>query len=108
MYKEDDAVNGDLAMGDLRSMREVESSPEITDTEPLNALAYLQSIYRDPPRADGQRLRAAIAALPFESPKLAVTAVLGQDEFAERLERALKRSGMAGRLIEAKAPPDQE
>jgi hypothetical protein len=46
------------------------------------------------------RLRAAIEALPFESPKLSATAVLRGDDFATRLERATTRSGKAPLLIE--------
>ena len=36
-------------------------------------------------------MRAAIAALPFESPKLAVTAVVSEQDFATVLDRRLKR-----------------
>jgi hypothetical protein len=56
------------------------------------------------------RLRAAIAALPFEPPKLGVTAMISDDgslpcDLIEtmRLDRAVKRSEM--KLIEAK--PDK-
>jgi hypothetical protein len=45
-------------------------------------------------------LRAAVEAMAFESPKLAVTAVLSEDDFASRLERAIERSGAAPKLIE--------
>jgi hypothetical protein len=36
-------------------------------------------------------MRAAIAALPFEVPKLAVTAVVSEQDFATLLDRRLKR-----------------
>jgi hypothetical protein len=57
------------------------------------ALTYLQSIYRNPMEATPTRMRAAIECLPFENPKLGVTAnVVVDGSFAERLERALERS----------------
>ena len=45
-------------------------------------------------------MRAASIAIQFESPKLAVTAHIADDNFAERLERALARSFPAMRVIE--------
>ena len=49
------------------------------------------------------RMRVAIAALPFESPKLAVTAVVSEQDFATVLDRGLKRiEEMKAKVIEAK------
>ena len=40
---------------------------------PRNALEYVQDIYKGRRRVDPWRFRAAVAALPFESPKLSAT-----------------------------------
>ena len=59
---------------------------------PASALEYLQSIYRNPSEPDGRRMRAAMAALPFESPKLNAVAVMNDEGFSIMLEKAIQRS----------------
>jgi hypothetical protein len=46
------------------------------------------------------RIRCAVEALPFESPKLSATAVLTSEDFADRLEKAIARSGV--KMVAAK------
>jgi len=75
------------------------------DEEPSSSLDFLQKVYRNTTMPLHTRMRAAIAALPFEAPKLAVTAVLPDDgRFAEQLEKALARSGQ---ILELRANGSQ-
>ena len=65
------------------------------------ALDYLRTVYRDPLQPDSVRIRAAMACLPFETPKLSVVASVNDPTaFAERLEAAIRRSGINPRVIE--------
>jgi uncharacterized metal-binding protein YceD (DUF177 family) len=76
-----------------------------------NSLDLLRAVYRNPALALPVRMRAAIAALPFELPKLAVTAVINEQNFAEVLDRRLKKLAALenGKAIEATKPePDIE
>jgi hypothetical protein len=63
-----------------------------------NALDLLQSIYRDLRVPLPVRMRAAMAAIPFESPKLAVTSLVIDGSFADRLDRAVARSKEPNRM----------
>jgi hypothetical protein len=47
----------------------------------LDALGYLQAVYRGKIIAEAQRMKAAIEALPFERPRLAMTANLNGKDF---------------------------
>jgi hypothetical protein len=60
-------------------------------TEVENALEFLRQCYRNPSLALPVRMRAAIAALPHEVPRLAVTALVNEQSFAELLEKRIKR-----------------
>ena len=65
------------------------SELELADT---GSLGLLQSIYRSPAMPLSVRMRAAATALPFEFPKLAVTASFNGEAFADMMERANRRS----------------
>jgi hypothetical protein len=68
------------------------------------SLAFLQAVYCHDGLPLHTRMKAAIAALPYEHPKLAVTAVLdGTEDLGARLSRAIERSHRADayRLIQA-------
>ena len=56
-----------------------------------SSLDLLQAIYRDPSIALTTRMRAAMACLPHEVPRLAVTAQVTEGNFADLLDRRLKR-----------------
>jgi hypothetical protein len=64
------------------------------EDEPRNALEYVQDVYRGRRQADPWRLRAAIAALQFETPRLGIVATsnLNGADFAALLDRAIERS----------------
>jgi len=76
--------------------------PKIELAEDAMSLDILRTVYRNAGLRLSTRMRAAVAALPFEFPKLAVTAILPDGgDFAMRLERAIARSAEV-RTIEAK------
>ena len=66
------------------------------------SLDLLRAVYRNNQLPLTTRMRAAIAALPFESPKLAVTAMVSEQDFATLLDQRLKRMAELERNIEAK------
>jgi hypothetical protein len=83
---------------------DVKKRPVSTMPAPANSLEYLQQVYRGEREPDGAMMRAAIAALPFEHPKLAVTLQATEGSFAKRMELAWERSHrarLAPKVIEA-------
>ena len=72
------------------------------------SLDLLRAVYRDPTQHLSIRMRAAMACLPFETPKLLATAIINEGSFAELLERRLKRMEQQTKLIEAKPNADQK
>ena len=86
-------------------MLEIIPAEEITEfCEPFSgsALEFLQATYRNHNVPFHSRMRAAIAAIPFESPKLAVTTVVTDESLAVKLDRAWMRTKRAMEVIEAK------
>jgi hypothetical protein len=83
--------------------------PEEQDSgEPASALEYVRDVYKGRRMADPWRMRAAMAALPFESPKLAMTAYLSNaDDFAARLDMAIENSHQP-KVIEHRADEDRD
>jgi hypothetical protein len=86
---------------------EVIKPPKPVPPGDIDAYGYLQGIYQGRWQYEPERARAARDCLPFERPKLAVIAKVGES-FAERLEEAIARR-MAkpqvtngSKLIEAK------
>ena len=55
------------------------------------SIDLLRAVYRSPNIPLPTRLRAAIAALPHEVPRLQVSALVNEQSFAELLDRRLKR-----------------
>jgi hypothetical protein len=78
------------------------------ELEPVTALQLLQSVYQNPTVGLTTRMRAAMACLPFEVPKLAVTALISESDFATVLDRRLKHLEEIrnGKLIEAQPEPE--
>jgi hypothetical protein len=61
----------------------------------MTSLEFLKAIYNDPELPLTTRMRAATSCLPYEYPRLSMTAVVTADEsFVKRLELCYQRSAM--------------
>jgi hypothetical protein len=61
------------------------------DEKQTTPLEFLQAVYRNEAVPLAVRMKAAVEALPFVHPKLAVTAVVQGEDFAALLDERLKR-----------------
>jgi hypothetical protein len=86
---------------DLQTVQVQEKVDEIDLPQDGTSLTLLQKIYRSSAIPLSTRMRAAIAAIQFEHPKLAVTASIQAGDFADQLDRAVERSRRV-LMIEAK------
>ena len=78
-----------------------DKKPEEIEIPPNGiSLDLLRAVYRNPSIALPVRMRAAIAALPHEVPRLAVTAQIVDNDIATMLDARIKRFEEM-RLIEA-------
>jgi hypothetical protein len=73
------------------------------------SLDFHRAVYRNASLPISTRQRSAIAALQFEHPKLAISAIIDEKSFAYRLEKAIERTARAvngdvptNKMIEAK------
>ena len=80
----------------------------------IDPLSFLKAVYMNVELPLSVRMRAAIELLPFTHPKLAVTALVSEQDFATVLDRRLKRieemklieaRATDGRKVDARLPP---
>jgi hypothetical protein len=89
----------------------IDKIEEIEIKQEATSLDLLQAVYRNSDIPLSVRMRAASMAIPYEFPKLSVVASIHDPAgFAERLERAIERSGVRPLMIEhapqPKPPPE--
>jgi hypothetical protein len=85
---------------DERKQQEIEIAPDGI------SLDLLRACYRNSALPLTTRIRCAMACLPFECPKLAVTAQITEQDFATLLDRRLERIKQlkATAVIDAEPP----
>ena len=87
----------------LRKVQEaVEEAELLTVAEDASPLDFLCAVYRDVRQPMNRRMRAAEAAAPYVHATYKATAlIVGGDDFATRLERAIARTQQARAIPEA-------
>ena len=88
-----------------------EEKEEVVELAPgETSLDFLQRVYRSVTQPMSRRMRAAIEALPFETPKLGAVAIasLTANDFAAALDRALERSGKTHEVKQLELKPEPE
>src|SRR5262245_50871914 len=75
--------------------------PQVGLTPRATPLEFLQAVYCNEGLSIHVRLKAASEAAQYVHPKLAVTANIDSTDFASRLDRAVKASSSAPRVISA-------
>jgi hypothetical protein len=90
-----------LQMAEIDKLRaEVKRLVDWVTTD-SDALACLQAVYQNPQSPEGNRIKAATAALPFERPKLSVqVSVQGPAVLGDRLDAARTMKTVNPPLIE--------
>jgi hypothetical protein len=87
---------------DLQTVQQKNEDDRFELEPNATSLTLLQKVYRSAAIPLTTRMRAAMAALQFEHPKLAVTANVESGDFAVQLDRAIERSRKVSPMIEAK------
>jgi hypothetical protein len=75
----------------------------MVDTSEWNAHDYLQAVYQGRILAEPQRMKAAIECLPFERPKLSLSASTAHKGMGDMLDAV--KAGKAAKQIEGRAIP---
>src|SRR5262249_27898494 len=77
------------------------SAADDDDRDHVSALELLQAVYQSKSVAMHTRMRAAMACLPFEAPKLLATAIINEQDFATLLDQRIAKLQQM-KLIEAR------
>mgnify|MGYP001441070054 CR=1 FL=1 len=86
---------------------EAQQAQASAEGEPPSALEYVRDVYKGRRVADPWKMRAAMAALPFESPKLSAMAIVERSDFATMLDKAIERSGKGAEVKQIEAQPER-